>query len=270
MLLAGNLEESVATALVAQSAEILERPDEATEEGLHIWHFPFGSDPLDNLIDVAGIASLARRLLNAEHVLLNSCMLWVRLSDDSEDLDTSFHRDYTDNGLVARRGITDALGFIIYLTDIDLEDGPTRYLPRSVGQNLPLYPRRVVLNDGEYLALDRHAVPIVGPAGSVLVHSLLGVHRACRPTRPGRRVTLHAVFRRADAHWMGWSAWPRMADSDRFRASFSRLTPTMRELLGWPADSWDGWRESEATRISSMRFGYLPAGRDDATIVPSA
>jgi hypothetical protein len=246
--------------------EVTAAPDEPTGEGLSVWHFPFGDELLDNLLETSELLAAARAVVGSARLLLSNFMLWVRDAGDAGRVDCRYHRDYADNCLVSRRGTGDGLGVIVYLSNITGEDGPTLYLPRSLGATLPPYPRHIGLTAADERALDRRATALAGRAGSVLVHSLMGVHRASQPTRGGRRLSLHVALRRADAHWMGWTAWPRLADGERFRRSLRHLSPAMLALLGWPDETWPGWAEPEARAVVARRYSLDsvpgPAGGD--------
>jgi hypothetical protein len=254
VFLPGCVPEDVVEAAKAAANEIETTPDESVDEGIHLWHYPFGYPELDNFLDESGLLSAAEHLLGTKEVLLNNCMLWLRTDDSARRVRTSFHRDYADNCLVARSGVSDAVGIIIYFTPVTQLDGPTVYLPRSIAGRIPVYPRYCDLPDNEQAVLDASARFLVGPAGSVLIHSLLGVHRASLPLTNSRRISMHAVLRRADAHWVGWTAWPRLCDSERFRSGFSHLTPGMKALLGWPKPEWLGWKDDLAQQIANARF----------------
>src|SRR5206468_3119343 len=123
---------------------IVASPDEATTEGIHLWHFPFGDVQLDNFLERSGVIDLASGLLGTTDLALNNCMLWVRQSVEACNQDITYHRDYTDNAFVARRNPRDAVGFIVYLSEVTADDGPTKYLPRACAEGLPLWPRQPV------------------------------------------------------------------------------------------------------------------------------
>lgn len=236
------------------SERVVSSPDESTADGLYVWHFPFGDAILDNFLADSGLLARIAAILDCQELLFNNCMLWVRDAADSALFETRFHRDYADNALVVSRSAPDAVGLIVYFSDVEADDGPTRYVPSPVSKALPVYPRWAddrALSD----ALDAAAVDITCSAGTALIHSLLGVHRATLPRRPGRRVSLHAVVRRADARWMGWLAWPRCADAARFRDAFPHLSTETRLLIGWPPADWHGWEDPTAREIAFQRFG---------------
>jgi hypothetical protein len=255
VFLPGRASENIIKSACDLAGRVVAEPDESIAEGIHLWHFPFGAPNLDNFFEESGIVATAKEFLGTDHVLLNNCMLWVREHEDASAVDTRYHRDYTDNALFIRSGLADAVGIIVYFTSVSIEDGPTVYLPRAAAAGLPLYPRFIDTDDDNRVALDAAAVALTGPPGSILFHNLLGVHRASLPRGTGRRISLHAVIRRADAHWLGWTAWPRIADSHRFRSSVRHLTPAMRGLLGWPSHDWSGWDDAWARQIAALRFG---------------
>lgn len=250
--LEGYLAGDTTTTAAHLVESIVNTPDESIDEGLRLWHYPFDVPVLDNLLDSSGLLDLAIELVGTQDLLLNNCMLWVRDAAEAAKQDTRYHRDYADNALVCADAVRDAVGFIIYLTDIGPADGPTRYIPRDRVAADTLWPRH--LEDRDTGALDGRSVPLVGPAGSVLVQTLLGLHRASVPERPGRRITLHAVVRRADAHWMSWSSWSRLADGERFRKALPNLSSRSRALLGWPNPEWPGWSDPISRQIVAERF----------------
>lgn|GEM_PF-4879499 len=258
--LPGRASHNVIAAACELASGVLTAPDESVSEGIHLWHFPFGSPCLDNFLDESGVLTLSKELLGTERILLNNCMLWVREHEDASAVDTRYHRDYTDNGLFIRSGLIDAIGIMVYFTLVSIDDGPTVYLPRSVAAELPLYPRFIEVGDREHETLEASAVALTGPPGSILLHSLLGVHRASLPRQRGKRISLHAVLRRADAHWMSWTPWPRVADSHRFRSSLKHLTGSMCEVLGWPSSDWTGWNDETARKIVGLRFDLTALG----------
>jgi ectoine hydroxylase-related dioxygenase (phytanoyl-CoA dioxygenase family) len=106
-----------------------------------------------------------------------------------------------------RDGRWPQLTTFVLLSDVTAEDGPTKVVPRSIGDRVPFLPREL-----EFGELHDHEVAVTAPAGSIFLYTTDVLHRGSAMTgHPRSRFALLADYSARGNPWMGKMAWPQSA-----------------------------------------------------------
>ena len=102
---------------------------------------PFGSPALDRLAIHPDLVDAAERYCGTADLQVYKIELWAKYSG-TVDYDQPHHRDFGNHNLVVPRtdGRWPQLTSFILLSDVTEEDGPTRVVPRAVGDREPMIP----------------------------------------------------------------------------------------------------------------------------------
>ena len=140
--------------------------------------FPYRSWDLNRLAFHPDLVDAAERYLGTEDLHLYKVELWAKYAG-AADYDQPLHRDYGSHSLVVPRvdGRFQQLTTFIFLSDVTEQDGPTRIVPYERGKDVPFTPLYI-----EFGALADCEVPVVGPAGSLLVYRTDILHRGSNLT----------------------------------------------------------------------------------------
>ena len=201
---------------------------------------PFTSWPLTRLAFHPDLVDAAERFCGSSDLDLYKIELWAKYSG-SVDYDQAHHRDFGNHSLVVpRRDLRwPQLTTFILLADVTVEDGPTRVIPRALGDSVPLIPH--TLERGQ---LTDHEIPITGPAGSIFLYTTDVLHRGSAMSGTNRsRFSLLADFAARGNPWMGKMSWPGRALHPGFQTLMTHASPRERSLFGFPAPASEFWDE---------------------------
>lgn len=211
--------------------------------------FPHGHWDLDRLCFHPDLIDAAERYLGSDDLALYKVELWAKYAG-ATDYDQAHHRDYANHTLVVPRadGFARQLTTFTLLSDVTEADAPTRIVPLEHTAHLPLVldvpetaERFTVLPKGELFDVE---VPVVGPAGTVLLYRTDVFHRASGFTEPGRsRFTLLLDFEVRGPSWTGKRAWPNSANSRAWHDFLARASVRERDLFGFPKPGDPYWNE---------------------------
>ncbi len=166
--------------------------------------------------------------------------LWAKYSG-TVDYDQPHHRDFGNHNLVVPRtdGRWPQLTSFILLSDVTEEDGPTRVVPRAVGDREPMIPS--LLEPGCF-ADDE--VPVIGPAGTLFSYTTDVFHRGSAMTGDERsRFALLADYSERGNPWMGKMSWPNTANDRAWVDMITRASVRERDLFGFPPPGHAYWND---------------------------
>jgi hypothetical protein len=201
---------------------------------------PYASWDLSRLAIHPDLVDAAERFCGTVDLDLYKIELWAKYSG-SIDYDQDHHGDYDNHTLVVPRrdGRWPQLTTFILLSDVDEDDGPTKVLPRSIGDDVPLVP-----NPNTDRSLRDHEVSITGPAGSIFMYYTDVLHRGSTMTGTERsRFALLADYQARGNPWMGKVSWPGRAKHPIWDELMTRATPRERDLFGFPPPGHEYWNE---------------------------
>lgn len=201
---------------------------------------PFDSWALNQVAFHPDLVDAAERYCGSTDLELYKIELWAKYSG-AVDYDQDHHRDFINHSLVVPRadGSWPQLTTFILLSDVTEEDAPTKVLPRSVGDRVPLIPHRLPRNE-----LREKEQPVIGPAGTIFLYRTDTLHRGSAFTGHQRhRFALLADYAARGNPWMGKLSWPGRAHHKEWPDLLARATPRERELFGFPPVGHEYWND---------------------------
>ncbi|MGD0310876.1 MAG: phytanoyl-CoA dioxygenase family protein [Acidimicrobiales bacterium] len=207
--------------------------------------FPYRSWDLNRLAFHPDLVDAAERYLGTVDLHLYKVELWAKYGG-AADYDQPLHRDYGSHSLVVPRvdGRYQQLTTFIFLSDVTVDDGPTRILPFAPGRDVPFTPLYIPFGE-----LAEFEVPAVGPAGSLLVYRTDILHRGSNITGVGSsRFSLLADFQVRGTTWGGKMAWPKQSPQ-RWAKLIPQCSVRERDLFGFPRPGDEYWNEQTITDV---------------------
>jgi ectoine hydroxylase-related dioxygenase (phytanoyl-CoA dioxygenase family) len=218
-------------------------------------HGPFGKAALDHIPLLPMIMDIVDMILGSETVLLQS-HLWAKYGQLGATFDLPLHADYSNHTLVYPsddpRFMT--LHGIAYYSNVGLSDGPTYVVSREATRDISLVPYdklRVELPD-----LYRREVPVLVPAGSVMLYSAKMFHRASTMNdRNALRLSHFFAYGSPDVPWLGWGRF-LCAKPGLARQAFVERCP-MAQLgrIGFPSPESEYWTDETIAGTSLIYSG---------------
>lgn len=217
---------------------------------------PFADWNLTRLCFHPDVLDAVERYLGSDDLSLYKVELWAKYAGAC-DYDQAHHRDYINHTLVVPRadGVGRQITTFTLLSDVTEADGPTMIVPLDKTDHVPLVawdnperPDRMTMRPmGEFVDVE---VPVVGPAGTVLLYRTDVFHRASAFTEEGRsRVTLLLDYEVRGPSWTGKVAWPNQATTPRWHAFMARASVRERNLFGFPRPGDPYWNEQTVTDV---------------------
>ena len=218
----------------------------ATSQFAGVQEFPYKSWDLNRLAFHPDLVDAAERFLRTTELHLYKVELWAKYAG-AVDYDQPLHRDYGSHSLVVPS--TDSryqqMTTFIFLSDVTLDDGPTRLVPHEQGKVVPFTPLYL-----EFGALDDIEVSAVGPAGSLFVYRSDILHRGSNFAGVGHsRFSLLADYQARGMTWGGKMAWPKQAPQ-RWAKLMPQCTVRERDLFGFPRPGDDYWNEQTLADVA--------------------
>ena len=211
---------------------------------------PFQSFDLARLAFHPDLVDAAERYCGTTDLQLYKIELWAKYGG-SVDYDQPHHRDYGNHSLVVPRadGRWPQLTTFILLSDVDDDSGPTKVLPRSVGDELPMEPRRQPMGD----LFDRE-LSVCGPAGTLFLYTTDVLHRGSAIRGPrSTRFALLADYSARGNPWMGKISWPDRANKPGWSEMMAQMSVRQRDLFGFPPPGHEYWNE-QTLRDVALRY----------------
>ncbi len=213
---------------------------------------PFPSWDLNRIAFHPDLVDAAERFCGTTDLQLYKVELWAKYSGGA-DYDQAHHRDYGNHSLVVPRrdGRWPQLTSFILLSDVTEQDGPTRVIPRSIGDGVPFVPRELEMG-----ALVDEEVAVVGPAGSILLYTTDVLHRGSAMTGDHRsRFSLLADYSARGNPWMGKMSWPGLALQPGWQELVERATVRERDLFGFPPPGHEYWNDQTLADVQARYPG---------------
>jgi hypothetical protein len=227
-------------------ADPVRYPQFAQSQFAGVEEFPYRSFDLNRLAFHPDLVDAAERFLGTTELHLYKVELWAKYAG-AVDYDQPLHRDYGSHSLVVPRldGRYGQMTTFIYLSDVTLDDGPTRIVPYEEGKDVPFTP--LYLEPG---ALAEAEIPAVGPAGSLLIYRTDILHRGSNFAAAGRsRFSLLADYQARGTTWGGKMAWPKQAPN-RWAKLIPQCSVRERDLFGFPRPGDDYWNSQTLADVA--------------------
>jgi Phytanoyl-CoA dioxygenase (PhyH) len=211
--------------------------------------FPYKSPDLNFLAVHPDLVDAAERYLGTPELHLYKIELWAKYAG-AINYDQPLHRDFGSHSLVVPRvdGRYQQMTTFIYLSDVTEGDGPTRIVPYDLGQDVPFTP--LYIGRSEMADVE---VPMLGPAGSLLIYRSDILHRGSNFTAEGHsRFSILVDFQARGTTWGGKMAWPKDSP-DRWATFIPTCTVRQRDLFGFPRPGHDYWNE-QTLRDVALRY----------------
>jgi hypothetical protein len=210
--------------------------------------FPYAEWALNRLAFHPDLVDAAERFLGSTDLELYKIELWAKYSG-AIDYAQPHHRDFGNHSLVVPRedGAYRQLTSFVLLSDVSIDDGPTAIVPLRDGAHVPLVPPNQDVRSSfsvPFGELFDREVPVVGPAGTLLLYRTDVLHRATAFNGERRsRFVLLADYQRRGASWMGKMAWPNSAVQKNWTPVMEQCSVRERDLFGFPKPGDPYWNE---------------------------
>lgn len=237
--------------------------DDQIKKARHATPFPFHDNTLNGIPFDQDILDVARKLFKSRDARLTSCFVQAKYGKRyGPSHDQALHNDAWDvtNMLFPLpEGPYQRLFGILYLTDVEEGTGPTKVVARARDLDVPL------LSEQGKASYSREAFPslyqkersIIGPKGSLLLFLGDIVHRGSAfENDDGARMALFFNFHSAQTSWTGkhlWALRPDMPQWTTFADLITHLSPSQRELIGFPPVGDPYWNP---TTVNGLRVLY--------------
>ena len=211
---------------------------------------PFPSWELNRLAFHPDLVDAAERFCGTDDLQLYKVELWAKYSG-TVDYDQPPHRDFSNHNIVVPRvdGRWPQLTSFILLSDVTVDDGPTKVVPRSIGDREPMIP--AVVERGRF-ADDE--VAVTGPAGTLFSYTTDVFHRGSTMTGHERaRFALLADYSARGNPWMGKMSWPNSANQRGWVEMITRASTRERDLFGFPPPGHEYWND-QTLRDVALRY----------------
>jgi hypothetical protein len=222
--------------------------------------FPFHSSRLNALVLHEHVVAVAEALLATSDITLYMGIVTAKYANQSSGYNQLLHTDYPNHMLVVPRHDVgyQQVEFFVYLTDVTLEDGATRFVSRQRTADIPV--ERHTLNYVDYAALYDDEANAAAPAGSVVAYRPDVYHRSFDVSDPTRhRIMLHVSFLPRQATWGGYQAWPFRGFSPELSKFVQQATARQLTVFGFPEPGHPYWNEATLAGVQA-RYPGLDMG----------
>lgn len=214
---------------------------------------PFASWDLTRIALHPDLVDAAERFCGTTDLDLYKIELWAKYSG-AIDYDQTHHRDFGNHDLLVPQADHrwPQLTTFILLSDVTEQDGPTKVVPRSVGDTLPLWPS-LISNDSDRV-LREQEVAVTGPAGSIFLYTTDVLHRGSAFTgHPRSRFVLLADYMARGNPWQGKVSWPGRGLDSAVQTLFTHASPRELNLFGVPLPGHEYW-DDQTLRDVGLRY----------------
>ncbi|HEX7133715.1 MAG TPA: phytanoyl-CoA dioxygenase family protein [Iamia sp.] len=213
---------------------------------------PWRSWDLNRLAFHPDLLDLTERFLGSSDLCLYDAELWAKYAG-AADYEQSHHRDFGNHTLVVpkRSDPPSQMTAWILLSDVTEEDGPTKVVPRAIGDGVPYWPDTLGGSANDYVAnylpagaFAEDEVSITGPAGTLVCFRTDVVHRGSGMTgERSARFSLLANYAVWGPRWIGRVGWSARALGAEWGELIERATPRERSVFGFPPPGDPYWDE---------------------------
>jgi hypothetical protein len=201
---------------------------------------PFGSWALNRIAFHPDLVDAAERYCGTTDLQLYKIELWAKYSG-AVDYDQPHHRDFGNHNIVVPRadGRWPQFTSFILLSDVTDADGPTKVVPRSIGDREPMIP--ALVESGRFADEE---VDVIGPAGTLFSYTTDVFHRGSAMTgRDRARFVLLADYSARGSPWMGKMSWPNSGNQPAWVDMITRASVRERDLFGFPPPGHEYWND---------------------------
>lgn len=213
--------------------------------------FPYEQPALNRLSVYPDLVDAAERFCGTRELDLYKIELWAKYAG-AINYDQHMHRDYGNHTIAVPRA--DQVGMqmtcFILLSDVTELDGPTKIVPVEKTRDIPLGVR-----DLKFGELFEEEIPVVAPAGGLMIYKPDVFHRGSDFGAPGRsRFALLVDFKaRNDWRWQGKLHWADRAIRPGWEDAMAAMSVRERDLFGFPPPGSDYWNEQT---LADMAIRY--------------
>lgn len=217
--------------------------------------FPFVGDALNATTLHPDLISFAEKVIGTDCLMLSHGQLGGKYAG-TRNFEQQLHLDYGNNMLVCPKPDTEIFDMpaIIYYTDVTVDLSPTYVVSQEFTRDGPIEPRH--RNREEYPELYEHEIPVVVPAGSVLIYSMNTFHRGSGlKASEGLRFAQNIGFKRRDMTWCGQVTFQHDGGSAEMNHFLENATPREREFVGFPPVGDPYWDKATIANVGSRYPG---------------
>jgi len=214
---------------------------------------PFGAWALNQIAFHPDLVDAAERYCGTADLQLYKIELWAKYSG-TVDYDQPHHRDFGNHSIAVPRadGRWPQLTSFILLSDVTEDDGPTKVVPRAIGDREPMVP--ALVEPGRFA---EDEVAVTGPAGTLFSYTTDVFHRGSTMTGHERaRFALLADYSARGNPWMGKMSWPNSGNQRGWAELISRASVRERDLFGFPPPGHEYWND-QTVRDVGLRYPEL-------------
>jgi hypothetical protein len=215
--------------------------------------FPFVGDALNHTTLHPDLVDFAERVIGTRRIMLGHGQLQGKYAGN-RDFEQRLHCDYGNNTLAFPKPDAQIIDLpaIIYYTDVTIDLTPTYVVPQDVTRGDPLVPRQ--RSREEYPELYEQEIPVIVPAGSVLIYSMNTFHRgsALRASE-GVRFSQNISFKRVDSPWSGQTTFQHSGGRPEMDRFLENASAREREMVGFPPAGDPYW---DATTVAGVGARY--------------
>jgi hypothetical protein len=223
---------------------------ESAFSGLRL--FPVQSWDLNRLAVYPDLIDAAERFLTTKDLEIYKVELWAKYAG-AANYDQSHHCDFGNHSLVVPRrdGRHAQMTTFILLSDVTVDDGPTKLVPVEHTRHLPLDPHHLPAGQ----LVDKE-IAATAPAGSLLIYRTDVFHRGSDFGAPGRsRFVLLVDFQERGWRWNGKMSWPGLAGNLAMVEALIKMAPRERDLFGWPPIGSEYWNAQTLADVANRYPG---------------
>jgi hypothetical protein len=217
--------------------------------------FPFVGDALNHTTIHPDLVAFAERVIGTERIMLGHGQMQGKYAGTRE-FEQNLHCDYVNNTLAFPKPDAQIIELpaIMYYTDVTVDLGPTYVVPQDVTRGDPLVPHR--RSREEYPDLYDQEIPVVVPAGSVLIYSMNTFHRGSgMRASEGVRFSQNISFKRVDAPWAGQATFQHSGGRPEMDRFLTNASPREREMVGFPPAGDSYWDETTIAGVGARYPG---------------
>ena len=210
---------------------------------------PFQSLAINRIAHHEQLLDAAERFCGTSQIDLYKAELWAKYGG-RVDYEQALHRDYGNHSIVVPREDRrwPQMTTFVLLSDVTEADGPTVVVPRQFSGHVPLH---VLWDLDDSYDLRRHEVPVLGPAGSLLIYTTDVFHRGSSIESGRYRNSVLFDYMEAGPRWQGRKRWADTADRfTQWNAILGDATPRQREIYGFPPVGHPYWNEQTVRDVS--------------------
>jgi ectoine hydroxylase-related dioxygenase (phytanoyl-CoA dioxygenase family) len=252
-------------------AQVQSRPDEFAEliAGKFNWSdFPYQGELLNRLCVRPDILRAVANITGTDDSLLATSILWAKYGGTA-DYDQELHVDYRNNTLLhpSDEGPYAQVPFILYLTDVGPDQGPTYMVPRSLTSTDPVELAGGNLSRADHPQLYEREIPVTVKAGTLVMYSMRTYHRGSAMRDPlGYRLSMHFVYRGSAMNFAGWRAWGKEGANPLMIKLLESLTPETRRPFGFPPPGHPYWTRETVAGVGA-RYPNMDMSPYDEALV---